>query len=272
MIFKTLSMLFLIFSSSGAFAAQLMDIDFQTSDQLKIHGTLYTKSFVNSSSTLLIMAPGFAETSERPIFQQMSEMIAESVDVLNYDVRGTGKSQGFYPFGSDDYLDIKAILDWAHPRYAKIDLLGFSLGAYSSMRAAIEYPSLVNQVLLVSCPQSLMDIITSGGVFDSTWQVAVNPAVQSQQHPADLFFRWGNPFGSEPNLVDVASRLEAPVAFLVGSSDPLIFPARTRMIYDGVESPKTWTEIQGGYHAEMMFHDFPTQFMQWVQKSLQSIE
>ena len=194
------------------------------------------------------------------------------MDVVDYDVRGTGKSEGFYSFGAHDYLDIQAILEWAHGKYRKIGLLGFSIGAYSSMRAALEYPELVNKIFLVSCPQSLEDVMMSGGLFKSMLAVMTNQDVQQQQHPGDILFRWGYPFESEPNLVDEAPSLKVPAAFLVGGVDPLVFSARTRMIYDQVASPKTWMQINNGYHAEMMFYDFPTQFMGWLKGELKALE
>jgi len=269
-----LSLSFLAFGlgSMSAAASLVKSMDFQTSDGLKIHGHWYSHSFKNPAKTLLIMAPGFAETSEKQLFGQMSQAISKSVDVLDYDVRGTGFSEGLYSFGAHDHLDLKAILDWAHIHYNKVGIIGFSLGAYSAMRVAIEYPKLVDQLLLVSCPQSLEDIIMSGGVLSSTLAVMTNPEVQKQQHPQDLFFRWGNPFEQKPNLTAIASELRVPASFLVGSIDPLVFAERTRMIFDEVSSPKSFTEIDNAYHAEMIYYGHPEKFMQWVQSETKSMK
>ncbi|QIG40572.1 alpha/beta hydrolase [Microbacterium sp. 4R-513] len=54
---------------------------------------------------------------------------------------------------------------------------------------------------------------------------------------------------TRPSAVAAARAIAVPALFVVGSSDTVVKPASTRLIYDAKPSPATWVSIPGGYHC-----------------------
>jgi hypothetical protein len=85
---------------------------------------------------------------------------------------------------------------------------------------------------------------------------------------ANPFFKWGNPFSSKPNGVDLAKKLKVPVFFLVGNKDGLVIKGLSRKIYDQAPKRKSWTEVLTGNHAEFLYLENKNEFMSWLKSSL----
>jgi pimeloyl-ACP methyl ester carboxylesterase len=230
----------------------------------------YFQSKKRNASRLVILAPGFAKTKDGYPMKEICQDLIRYGDVLCLDFRGVGKSEGRYTFGANEYKDLKPFLEWGKKNYRQNVLVGLSLGAYHAFRAAHAWPELVNQVLLVSCPSQLEDVLTTLGPLRQGWAIvsdgkALRKRLTIQANP---FFRWGNPFSSKPKAEWLAPGLRVPVSFLVGGKDRLVLKSLSRKIYDQVPNRKSWTEVAGGNHAEFLYIENRAAFMSWLKRSL----
>jgi pimeloyl-ACP methyl ester carboxylesterase len=241
---------------------------FKTRDGLNIVANFYPGH--KDSRRLIILAPGFAKYKDAYPMTELCEDLTRFGDVLCIDFRGVGKSQGRYHFGGSEYLDLEPLLQWGRKHYHKTVLLGLSLGSYHSLRAGYEWPRLVDQLLLVSCPSKLEDVLKTLGPFRQSFAIATDlKALKKRMRiKFSFFFRWGNPFSKKPNGADLANRLKVPVFFLVGGKDRLVVKSLSRKIYENASQPKSWTEIQEGNHAEFLYLEQSKAFKNWLKRNI----
>ncbi len=214
----------------------------------------------------MIVVPGFAQSSKSENFLLLCEHLATPERaVYCLDMRGTGDSEGRYSFGGSEHLDVLAALDFTRSKYQTVDILGFSLGAYSSLRAAAETDEYADRLFLVSCPTSVEEIIFKGSIVKHALNVLKKPS--QFKDDGGYIFRWGNPLSRKINVAKNAIRTAAlPVHFLVGKSDLLIPPKMTKKVFNAtLGEQKSWSEIDGGPHADMMYVQNPNAFVDWIE-------
>lgn len=243
-------------------AVEPVELTFTASDGISLAADWYHGSLPKAG--ILVVAPGFAQHKGTPCMKFVAQGLAAQSDVVVLDFRGTGRSQGKFNFGSKEYLDLEPVLAWARLQSSDVRLLGFSLGAYSALRAAVLHPGLVDRLFLVSCPTRIGDILLGGGAI-------LNPLALLFRHPklqgpskGDMFFRWGPLFTPNPSASEFAKGLKTPVGFLVAGKDTLVFESQTQRVFDAVPSQKTWLLWPEGLHAELMFLQNPRAFVAWI--------
>jgi pimeloyl-ACP methyl ester carboxylesterase len=219
------------------------------------------------TSQVIVISPGFAQNKATQSMQGLAAGLLPQSDLIMLDYRGTGQSGDSFWFGSKEYQDLIIYLRFARTRYSHVKLLGFSLGAYTALRTASEYPGVADELYLVSCPISLDAIVTSGGAFlqplERPFQKMVSKAGPLSSNPN---FRWGPLFAAKPDGRLLAKELKTPVSFLSGSQDKLVFAKMSRRVFDAVPGQKAWAVQDGGLHAEMMFFQDPEGFKAWMKK------
>ena len=229
-----------------------------TADERKIR----IRHFERGSERALIIAPGYAQHGGSKIMQTVSTINAEGRDVLLMDFRGTGESEGRFTFGRDEWRDVQATLKWAREKFAKVDLMGISLGAYSSLRSTVEGELKPDRLLLVSCPTRFDDVVLKGGMIKFTIRSVLKPEIMfKERYP---LFKWTYPFGGKPCATTLAPRLEVPVHFLVGTEDVLVSPEMSEEVYKAVRCSKSWASFEGADHAEFIFESHTASFIAWA--------
>jgi pimeloyl-ACP methyl ester carboxylesterase len=234
-----------------------------TEDDVQIHANLTHALSSGEKQSCMIVVPGFAQNSQTAVFSQISDHLAKYADVLCIDPRGTGSSEGGYYFGTHEYLDVIAAVQWAKTHYSDFYLLGFSLGAYSALRAAVSMEHRLRHLFLVSCPTSVDEIFWSGAAIRHF--LSLIPRRGAWGKDRDLFFRWRYPFGKKPSAEDLASRLQTPVSFLVGGRDLLTPKCMSQRVYQQVrKAQKNWLELPEGDHAEELFLSPSKEVENWL--------
>lgn len=195
--------------------------------------------------------------------------LARYGDVVCVDFRGVGKSEGRYGFRAREHYDLEAVLKWGRYYHHRI-LMGLSMGAYYSLRAAHDFPRLVDRLLLVSIPTRFEDVIKTMGPLRQAWMIGTDWKALSRRlrTPQNIFFRWDNPFHSKPDGAEMAKDLKAPAFFLVGGKDGLVMKSLSRKVYEAAPEPKSWTEIQAGNQAEFLYLENKIKFQNWLKKVL----
>lgn len=245
------------------------ELIFTTRDGLRIAADFYPGK--KASRTLVVFAPGFAKYKDAPPMGEICRFLTRYGDVVCPDFRGTGRSEGRYGFGAFEHYDLEAILKWGKG-YRKRILAGLSMGAYFCLRAAHDFPRLVDKLLLVSVPSSLEDVLKTLGPIRQGWVIGTEwKALKKRLSTVhSLFFRWDNPFRPKPDVSRIVKRLKIPISFLVGGKDRLVVKELSRKIYENASSPKSWTEIREGNHAEFLFMENNRKFKVWLIRELES--
>jgi pimeloyl-ACP methyl ester carboxylesterase len=219
---------------------------------------------------LLIVAPGFAQHHGTNIMRHLARMFWDRRDVLGVDFRGMAGNPGRYSFGRDEQKDLQAAFAWAKKmRYKRVELIGFSMGAYFGLRALAEDPGPVRRFYFVSGPSSLEDIVWSLGPIRQVLAFVRHPGrIRLRVWAGSQFlFRWAWPLGGHPPAAALAPRLKVPTHFLIGSEDRLVLPQLTRAVHAATRAPKTLTVIEGGQHAEYMAVTQPGKFLAWMRRN-----
>ena len=129
-------------------ANNLLTVDGQT-----IHYDLYP----HGHQRLIIIAHGFFNSKDALLLKELGQALANQYDVLIMDFRGHGKSGGLFYWTSKEYLDLKAVLGYARTRYQKIGVIGFSLGAATSIITASQTDG-IDTVISISAPSEFEKI------------------------------------------------------------------------------------------------------------------
>jgi pimeloyl-ACP methyl ester carboxylesterase len=113
-------------------------------------GDMYWESRGDGGTPLVLVHGGYGMASD---FGSLSEYWARGRRVISVELPGHGHSRKTKagPFGWEELADDIAGLI-IHLGLAEVELLGYSLGGGASLRCAIQYPSLVRRLVLVSAP------------------------------------------------------------------------------------------------------------------------
>jgi pimeloyl-ACP methyl ester carboxylesterase len=239
-------------------------ISLQASDGLAITAWLHHNGRLQPTASLLVLVPGFAQREGTASMNAVAGELSQERDCLLVDLRGNGASSGRYTFGAEEWRDVDAARSWAEARYARIDVLGFSLGAYTALRSVAQWPGHTHALALASPPPSLERIVLSGGALLQPLCSPFQSASYAFPPGNDLLFRWGSLFGGHPSACGLAAKAHLPTAVLVGGRDCLIFPSLSQEVYASLAGPKSFTRMPQGLHAERMFLQDPAAFEAWL--------
>jgi alpha-beta hydrolase superfamily lysophospholipase len=242
-------------------------IQVTTSDGLSLSFWFWDQARVRDK--LLIVAPGFMQHHGTNIMKHVARLFWQDRDVLGVDFRGMAGNPGRYSFGRDEQKDLQAAFAWAKKmRCKRVELIGFSMGAYISLRAVAEDPGPVQRLYFVSGPTSIEEVVSTLGPLRQLLYILLHPFHLQLRVWAgsQLFFRWAWPLGGHPDGRELAKKVKIPVQYLIGSDDQLVLPQLTEAIYDQTRSPKTLTIFEGGQHAEYMAVTQPGKFIRWMRE------
>ncbi len=124
---------------------------FVTSDQHKV----YYDQYKSSHKKVIIIAHGFFNSKQAILLKQLGESLNNEYDVILFDFRGHGQSKGFFYWTAKEYLDLLAVIEFASKSYERIGLIGFSLGAATSIIAASK-TMFINSIVAISAPAEFL--------------------------------------------------------------------------------------------------------------------
>lgn len=233
----------------------------QSHDAIKI---AFNHFVSGDRDTVVVLCHGFWMSKDAKPFVALSEDIYQFYDVIAMDQRGHGRSGGYFSFTAYEHEDIAAIIAFAKTTYTHIYLIGFSLGAASSIIYA-SHAKYIDGVIAVSAPMSFNEI------ENKFWKKeAVVPALEKfGSHVFKL--RVGSLRATKIKPKDVVSRIApTPLLFISGSNDPIISSTHTEVLYAAAHEPKQLLLIKDGLHAEDLYRLHPDTFVDgcihWIQK------
>ena len=205
------------------------------------------------------------------LFKEMSEIFNRHYDVLSFDFRGHGESEGLFSWTSREAHDLHAVISFAQERgYKEIGLIGFSLGAAATLIEAGQNPNpIIKSIIAVSTPYDLWKIDFH------FWNPRMLDDLRFNWSPKGRgkFVRPGNPFRSKIKPLHAVAEIETvPILFMHGESDWLIRPHHSEKLFAAAKAPKELRIIPEAGHAEMIFSQSPQKFesicMEWFKKTI----
>lgn len=229
-----------------------------TSDEVAISVDCYRNG---AQERALVICPGFFASKETATFRRMAQALATTRDVVTMDFRGHGRSSGSYTFSAKEGADLEAVLQWVQPRYAKIDIMGFSLGAAIAITTIARQSQGIDRVIAVSGPSSFEEI-----EFKFWTPEAMRIGILEFESGAGC--RPGSVFLKKERPVEAIGSLRLPILLIHGTNDVIISHHHSHRLYAAAQEPKRLTILEGGSHAEALYRDDPRTFLGLVESWL----
>lgn len=233
-----------------------------TADGVRISFELYREG---GGDAVLVICPGFFQSKETPTFQRLAGALSVDCNVACMDFRGHGCSSGGFTFSAREQQDLNAVLDWLGERYARIGLLGFSLGAATAINVASCRKG-IRCLIAVSAPTAFEKI-----EFRFWTPEAIRTGLRGIEPGAG--FRPGNPWAKKERPIDcIAGVSPVPVLLIHGTGDRTVLHRHSERLHRAAGEPKRLVLIEGGGHAEELFRQKPERFLppvrEWLRATL----
>jgi pimeloyl-ACP methyl ester carboxylesterase len=187
------------------------------------------------------------------------ELVGHGYNVLMFDLHGCGESDGNTVSGGYyEKDDLEGAVDYISGRgYEKIGVLGFSLGAVSSLLAAAEDPD-IDAVVSDSAFADLNDIIeTEFARRTHAPEFFLHPILFMIKIMYGVDFTAIRPIEAVP---DIAPR---PIFFIHGDTDDTIPADHAERLLEASGNPDNILWIVPGGHTSA-YHDYPVEFIDRV--------
>lgn len=215
-----------------------------TTDGLRLTGRrLLTRPTPRAA---VVVVHGFTASSTCPNVEELAARLHEhEVDVLTYDARGHGTSDGESTLGDHEQHDVAAAVALARERTEHVVLVGASMGAIAALRYAVGDRDLAG-VVAVSCPAAWRLPRNAQGLLAAAMtRTPIGRLVLTRLSGVRVARRWTNPL---PPIALVPA-LRVPVAFVHGSTDRFISPRDADLLFQAAPDPKQLAVVPGMGHA-----------------------
>jgi len=235
------------------------------------HHQIHYDQLKNDHKKVIIIAHGFFNSKKSIILKQLAESLNNEYDVILFDFRGHGQSKGLFYWTSKEYLDLVSIVEFAGRSYEQIGLIGFSLGAATSIIAASK-TSLINSIIVISAPVEFKKIDYQFWKFSLKNDLFYNLFGEGRQgkgvRPGPFWFKKEKP-------LEVVKKTEIPIFYIHGDSDWIIRHWHSEELYKSTTAVKRLSIIKNGPHAEYLFLDHKDEMLHlirgWFHETLSGI-
>ena len=244
---------------------------------MKTAGTVLTQDKIqisyehnkNGFSDIIIVCPGFFNSKKSRWIQKTVQILNAQYDTLVFDFRGQGESSGKFSWSAYEYKDLIAIHDHvASLGYKNIGILGYSLGAASSINAAGEGLK-IKSMILISSPTSFWEINYHFWEPQMFEELKDNIECNWEGKGAkvdSLFIKKPKPIERIKKIKNIA------LLFIHGNKDWIIKETHSERLYDAASGNKQIQIIKNGLHAEKLLKQFPEKMerllLDWFDKTM----
>ncbi len=224
--------------------------------------------YLNGHSQVIILAHGFYNSKQAVLFKQMAADLSDAYDVIVFDFRGHGESEGVFTWTAREPKDLEAVVDYAHKSYQKVGVVGFSLGAASSLILAAQSDK-ITSLIAVSPPTKFRQVdfhfwkmgMAENIVYNTFQEGRIGKGVR----PGLLWHKKTHP-------INVVDQIQTPTMFVHGQEDWLILPGHSKKLYEKAKCQKQLNIVEGGTHAEYLYRSdkegIMDMFKEWFQLTL----
>jgi alpha-beta hydrolase superfamily lysophospholipase len=196
--------------------------------------------------TAIVIVHGFSASSLCPNVAALAETLHEDgFDVITYDARGHGTSEGESTLGDDEQHDVAAAVMLARQRTSEVVLVGASMGGIAALRYAATDADLAG-VVTVSCPAHWRLPRNVRGVLGAAMtRTGLGRRLTARLCQVRVAARWTNP---DPPVA-LVPRVRAPYAVVHGTDDRFIAVRDAIALHDAATSPSRLDIVSGLGHA-----------------------
>lgn len=221
-----------------------------TEDGVLLSGTQLGDVDVQSAPSW-VCVHGLLAHHRAPGLREFAQSLSRYGPVFALDLRGHGLSSGECTLGNREAIDVDTVV--AHVRRqsdSPVILVGFSMGAAASVRAAALY-SEVDAVVSISGPARWHGSRRwAAQVTRSIWKTPGGTTLLRHLTGVRIHPGW---LESESPFEVVVKIAPAPVLVVHGTNDQFFPPEEAQLLYDKAHDPKELWMIDDGGHAEGFF-------------------
>jgi len=229
---------------------------FVTSDRHKV----YYDQYKSGHKKVIIIAHGFFNSKQAVLLQQLGESLNNEYDVILFDFRGHGQSQGRFYWTAKEYLDLEVVVELAGKSYEKTGLIGFSLGAATGIIAASRTTA-INSIVSVSAPAEFAKIDYRFWELDVKNDVFYNLFGEGRRGKG---IRPGPFWHKKEKPLEIVKKTGTPVFYIHGDSDWVIQPWHSEELYKNTAAFKRLSIIKNGPHAEYLFREHKDEMLRLI--------
>lgn len=199
----------------------------------------------------VVIAHGFTASATHADVEALAAALTRArYDVVTYDARGHGRSEGRCTLGDLERHDVSAAVEVTNPASGPVVLVGLSMGAIAVLRQAAEPPERgvrrAAGVVTVSAPARWKLPRNARGVLSAgITSTPPGRAFAARRLGVRLASRRRRP--APP--IDLVTRLDVPLAVVHGIGDPFLPSGDARMLYDAASDPRRLDLVAGAWHA-----------------------
>ena len=223
---------------------QIVSNSLLTTDHHIIHYDLY----LQGHNSVVIIAHGFFNSKDAILLKELGRSLEDQYDVIIMDFRGHGKSKGLFYWTSKEYSDLEAVLNFAKQKYERIGVIGFSLGAATSIIVASRV-DFINSLVSVSAPTEFEKIEYRFWELDIEndifYSLIGEGRIGKGVRPGPFWLKKERP-------IDCVDKIQTPTLFIHGDKDWLIYPSHSEDLYQKARCLKKLAIIKNGPHAEYL--------------------
>ena len=221
-----------------------VEATFVTSDGLRLSGRHLLAA--DAPAATVVVVHGFTASARCPNVEELARRLHESgFDVLAYDARGHGSSDGESTLGDHEQHDVAGAVALARERTERVVLVGASMGAIAAIRYAVTDAGLAGLVA-VSCPAEWRLPCNARGVLAAVMtRTPVGRRLVGRLSGVRVASRWTNPL---PPLALVPA-LATPTVFVHGDADRFIGVRDAALLHAAAPEPKHLVVVPDMGHA-----------------------
>ncbi len=219
-------------------------VDLVTADDLHLVGRRWAHG---APRAVVVLVHGFAASSTEPDVVALAEHLHRaSFDVLAYDARGHGESEGACTLGDLERHDLDAaIAEVAHATVPTV-VVGASMGAIATLHYGAEHPGAVAGLVVVSCPARWTLPRNARGILSALMTQTAMGRWAARRH---LGVRIATRLHRPAPPVELVARVGTPIAIVHGTDDPFIDVAAATALHDAASEPRRLAIVEGMGHA-----------------------
>jgi uncharacterized protein len=225
------------------------------------HQKISYQHFENGHRVVILIAHGYYNSKQCVVLQQLAKTLEEAYDIFMFDFRGHGQSGGVFTWTSREGNDLRAALDFVAPKYSKIGLIAFSMGASISINV-LANDTRIDSFICVSAPSDMWKI--DYWIWALDWKKDVAYILLNPKGRIGKGVRLGPFWLAKERPIHNVGKITIPILFIHGSRDWVIRPWHSKALYQKANGMKKIISIKNGSHAEYLMRDDPEPFVMEV--------